>query len=73
MYIKFMKYIFGLFCVLQSFMLDAQINITYGKNRVQYRDLDWVMYESPNFTAYWDHKDNNLGKFVFIPKLFLYI
>lgn len=59
-----MKYIFGLFCVLQSFMLDAQINITYGKNRVQYRDLDWVMYESPNFTAYWDHKDNNLGKFV---------
>ena len=43
----------------------AQVNtVTFGKNRIQYKKMQWKFYQSPNFNTYTSQGGTELGKFV---------
>ena len=43
----------------------SQVNtVTFGKNRVQFKKLQWKFYQSPNFNTYTSQGGTELGKFV---------
>ncbi|MEO6819020.1 MAG: hypothetical protein ABI266_07975 [Ginsengibacter sp.] len=39
-------------------------SVEYGKNRVQFNKFKWQFYQSPNFNAYFNKNDTELGKYV---------
>lgn len=47
-----------------SSILAQNVNIEFGKNRVQYHDFEWWQYETPNFIVYWYKEGRNIGETV---------
>ncbi len=66
--ILFGTIIFVLFVYSTSFRLQAQFyngsNMTFGKNRVQYRDFLWTYYKYPDFNVYFYRNGKKLAQFV---------
>lgn len=49
----------------QSFGIDAGINTSFGKNKVQYREFVWKVYHSPHFNVhYYTAEGESLQKVV---------
>lgn len=43
----------------------AQVNtVTFGKNRIQYKKMQWKFFQSPHFNTYTSQGGTELGKFV---------
>ena len=63
--IKKRQVIFWMLLLAVPFVTVAQVNtVTFGKNRVQYKKLQWKFYQSPNFNTYTSQGGTELGKFV---------
>ena len=43
-----------------------QSQITFGKNRVQYKDFDWQFYETDNFRIYFYQGGQDMGKYAIL-------
>ncbi len=45
--------------------IQAQVNtVEFGRNRVQFKKMNWKYYQSPNFNTYFNQGGLELGKFV---------
>ncbi len=57
-----------LFSAVNLFSLHAQFyngsNMTFGKNRVQYKDFLWTYYKYPDFNVYFYRNGKKLARFV---------
>ena len=65
--IPFCKKIFLLLPLLFGIALIGKSQVSsveYGKNRIQYNKFKWQFYQSPNFNAYFNKNDTELGKYV---------
>ncbi len=50
---------------LTSFISKAQVNaVTFGRNRVQYKNFKWKYYQTQNFNTYFNQDGQELAKFV---------
>jgi hypothetical protein len=61
------QYFLCVLCLTLLFGLDAgaQVNtVEFGKNRVQYRKLDWKYFQTPNFNTYYYEKGQTIANFV---------
>ena len=52
-----------LFCSGGTMAFSQQSQITFGKNRVQYKDFDWQFYETDNFRIYFYQGGQDMGKY----------
>jgi hypothetical protein len=51
--------------LLVSTATMAQVNtVTFGKNRIQYKKMQWKFFQSPHFNTYTSQGGTELGKFV---------
>ncbi len=66
--IKFVKNILILFLVIQGTNSFSQFyngsNLTFGKNRVQYQNYNWVYYRGDRCDVYFYHKSKQLAQYV---------
>lgn len=63
--LRIVLFVFLFLTVTLSFITQAQVNtVEYGKNRVQYKKLQWKFYQTPNFNTYFNQGGLELGKFV---------
>jgi len=47
------------------FQTTAQINaVTFGKNRLQFKDMKWKYYQTPNFNTYFNQHGDPIAKYV---------
>src|SRR4029078_12012205 len=47
------------------FQTTAQINaVTFGKNRLQFKNMKWKYYQTPNFNTYFNQNGDPLAKYV---------
>ena len=64
---QFCKKIFLLFPLLFAFAIIGKSQVSsveFGKNRIQYNKFKWQFYQSPNFNAYFNKNNTELGKYV---------
>jgi len=55
-----------IFLVGEKLSFAQGTQVSFGQNRVQYHDFDWLSYESENFITYYYPGGQELGKFVVI-------
>lgn len=59
--------IFSLICIFYSgVVLAQQSQISFGKNRVQYKDFDWQFYDTDNFRIYFYQGGQDMGKYAIL-------
>ncbi|MCE2758659.1 MAG: hypothetical protein ACK5EZ_09350 [Bacteroidota bacterium] len=50
--------------LFSCFFANAQVsNVEYGRNRVQYKKINWTYYQTRNFNTYYYEGGNQLAKF----------
>lgn len=50
--------------LFSCFIANAQVsNVEYGRNRVQYKKINWTYYQTRNFNTYYYEGGNQLAKF----------
>ncbi len=64
--VKFCRIFFiSLFLIAYSFKNYAQVNaVTFGKNRLQFKKLNWQYYQTKNFNVYYYKNGEPLAKFI---------
>ncbi|MFT4969323.1 MAG: hypothetical protein ACI9O4_001070 [Chitinophagales bacterium] len=55
-----------LLCFGVSMVFSQQSQISFGKNRVQYKDFDWQFYETDNFRIYFYQGGQDMGKYAIL-------
>jgi hypothetical protein len=58
--LAFLAVLLGLF----SIGLSQNTQVRFGQNRVQFKDFNWLYYDSDNFTTYFYPGGQEIGKFV---------
>ena len=53
-------------CLGISTLYSQQSQISFGKNRVQYKDFDWQFYETDNFRVYFYQGGQDMGKYAIL-------
>ncbi len=47
------------------FQVPAQVNtVQFGKNRLQFKNMKWKYYQTPNFNTYFNQNGDPLAKYV---------
>ena len=47
------------------FLASAQVNtVQFGKNRLQFKNMKWKYYQTPNFNTYFNQNGDPLAKYV---------
>ena len=46
------------------FLASAQVNtVQFGKNRLQFKNMKWKYYQTPNFNTYFNQNGDPLAKY----------